>query len=75
LSDPRILICPGDRSRKTASDWSSFTDANSSYVMLTAGFHNDETNRAYLRCQVHNNVGYTHGQVKDASGALMKPKR
>src|SRR3954465_1486341 len=33
VSSPRILICPGDHSRRPAADWASFTSDQSSYEL------------------------------------------
>ena len=68
LSTPRILICPGDHSRQAASNWTSFTAKNASYVIVAPTIFESDTNTAYLRCVIHtNHLGYTHGYVFDGT--------
>src|ERR1700761_2705271 len=44
LVTPKILICPGEKIRSAAVDWSVFTTNNSSYVFLQNNMPGDATN-------------------------------
>ena len=66
LCTPRILICPGDHSRQAATNWASFTATNSSYAIIAPMVSENDTNTAYLRCNIHtNHLGYVCGYVFD----------
>jgi hypothetical protein len=60
---PKLFICPGDRSRKPAASWASFTPQQSSFELVTAGLRNGDTNSVFLRCKIHGTVGYADGSV------------
>jgi hypothetical protein len=49
----RWLICPSDRSRRCATNWSAFTLENSSYELVSPGIAPSDTNSVFLRCRVH----------------------
>jgi hypothetical protein len=65
LNSPKILHCPGDHKRQRVGGWLEFTDADSSYEILTASTPDGYTNAAYLRCRVHRHLGYADGTVFD----------
>jgi hypothetical protein len=66
LNTPRILICPGDHSRQAATNWASFTATNASYAIIAPMISVNDTNTAYLRCNIHtNHLGYADGFVFD----------
>jgi hypothetical protein len=71
LCAPRILICPSDHSRQPAVDWSTFTQTNSSYEILTPGVAYNDTN-AFFRCQVHGHLGYADGSIFDGKRRRIK---
>jgi hypothetical protein len=58
LNTPRILLCPGDHVRQHVYDWAAFTDASSSYEILSPDVPDGNTNTPYLRCKLHGHVGY-----------------
>ena len=60
---PKILVCPGDQSRRPASSWAMFTPAESSYEIVTPHLREGDTNRVFLRCKFHGHVGYGDGSV------------
>src|SRR6266404_210361 len=60
---PKILICPGDHSRKPAASWTSFTPEQSSFEMVTPSLREGDTNAVFLRCKIHGTVGYADGSV------------
>jgi len=59
LTTPRLLLCPGDKSRDPADNWQAFTPANCSYQILDAPSGARELpleilqNICYLNCKVH----------------------
>ena len=65
LMTPMILRCAGDHSRLRAKNWKEFTDANSSYEILSNQLHENDTNTVFVRCQVHGHVGYSDVTVFD----------
>jgi hypothetical protein len=65
LATPKILICPSDHSRKPAANWASFTDADSSYEIVTPGLQDGDTNGVFLRCKIHGHLGYADATVFD----------
>ena len=64
ISQPKILICPADKSRQPASGWAAFTPANSSYEYLAPdGPTNVEPYRVTFRCLIHGSVTLGDGSV------------
>lgn len=59
----KILICPGDHSRKPAASWASFTPEQSSFEIVSPGLPDGDTNRVFLRCRIHDSVCYGDGSV------------
>ena len=62
---PRILICPGDHSRRPAASWASFTTNDSSYEIVTPGLRAWDSNGVFLRCKIHGHLGYGDATVFD----------
>jgi hypothetical protein len=60
---PKILICPGDHSRKPSASWASFTPEQSSFEMVTPSLPDGDTNKVFLRCKIHGSIGYADGSV------------
>jgi hypothetical protein len=75
LSTPEILICPGDHSHQLATSWASFTTNNCSYEIDAPGIYKINTNVVFLRCKIHDYVGYADGRVLDDSGRVVVSKR
>jgi hypothetical protein len=66
IDNPRTLICPGDKARRPATDWSSFTPDNCSYEIVAPGVRSDaHRDTVFLRCKVHGHVGYLDATVFD----------
>jgi hypothetical protein len=65
LNTPKILRCSGDRSRIRAENWKEFTDANSSYEIVSTNLRENDTNKVFIRCRVHGHLGYPDGTVFD----------
>ena len=64
LSSPRILVCPADRSRKAANDWTGFAPANISYEYFVASdFNMTNPARVLSRCPIHGHIGLCDGSV------------
>jgi hypothetical protein len=68
LATPRVLICPGDRSRHPALRWESLTPAQSSYEIVGPGRREGDANAVFIRCKVHpDHLGYADGTVFDGT--------
>jgi hypothetical protein len=66
VSSPRILICPGDHSRRPPANWALWTPNQSSYEIVTLHLLDGDTNGVFLRCKVHrDHLGYADGTVFD----------
>src|SRR5258706_4126520 len=63
LTTPKILICPGDHSRKASTSWAQFTPEQSSFEMVTPSLRDGDTNAVFLRCKIHGSIGYADGSV------------
>ena len=66
LSIPMILVCPSDHLRQVATNWSSFTPANCSYLIINTGFRENFRSTPFLRCPIHGHVGCADGTVLSA---------
>ncbi len=75
LATPRILICPGDHSRKGAEGWVGFGPQHCSYEILAPGVTKTDTNTVFLRCPIHGYVGYVDDRLLDSAGRLVRPER
>ncbi len=75
LATPKILICPGDRSRKAAASWSTFGPEHCSYQIVSPGVTKSSTNTVFLSCPIHGYVGYVDDRLLDSSGRLVRPQR
>ncbi len=66
LVTPKILICPADKSKKPAPDWSQFdASANVTYEFLLPGAKEaDVFNQTVFRCPIHGNIGLGDGSVQ-----------
>jgi hypothetical protein len=66
LHSPKILICPGDRSKTPAADWSQFDpNQNVSYEFLTPNANeNDVVSQTAFQCPIHGNIGLGDGSVQ-----------
>lgn len=66
LSSPRVLRCPGDKTRTEAAKWTDFSpQQNVSYEFLKPGAVEVEVaGEVVLRCPVHQHLGYGDGSVQ-----------
>ncbi len=71
LVAPNLLVCPDDKSKTAAADWSQFSAAeNLSYEFLTPGAkEGDVFNQTAFRCPIHGNVGLGDGSVQQGSNS------
>jgi hypothetical protein len=65
LGTTRILICPSDKLRVPAKDWTSLTSSNSSYEIITPGITLTNFDTPFLRCKVDGQLGYCDGTFFD----------
>ena len=75
LITPKLLVCPGDRLHQLATSWATFTTNNCSYEIVAPGIRKSDTNIVFLRCKVHDFVGYADDRLLDGSGRLIRPDR
>ena len=66
LGTPKILVCPGDRTREAAKDWASYTPAHCSYEYLAPSAPDAaaEPTHVAVRCPIHGHVGLCDGTVQ-----------
>ncbi len=71
LVSPKILVCPDDKSKSVAADWSQFNASqNVTYEFLTPGAkEGDVLSQTAFRCPIHNNIGLGDGSVQQGSGS------
>jgi len=75
LATPKILVCPGDHLHQPATSWATFTTNNCSYEIVAPGIHESDTNIVFLRCKIHDFVGYADDRLLDGFGRLIRPER
>ena len=64
MSTPKILACPGDKTREAAKGWASYTAANCSYEYLAPAAPETEPSRVLFRCPIHGHVCLCDGSVQ-----------
>lgn len=67
LCTPKFLICPSEKIRKPAENWSTFSTNNGSYEILRPGMPDNDSTNAYFRCIIHGHLGYADGTVFDGT--------
>jgi hypothetical protein len=65
LGTTTILICPGDHSRRAPTNWAELTPEASSYEIVDPSPREGDTNGVFLRCKIHNHLGYADATVFD----------
>jgi hypothetical protein len=65
ITTTKVLICPGDFSRKPAKDFASIGTNNLSYELIGKMVSTQDTNSPFLRCEIHGHFGYSFGIVSD----------
>ncbi len=66
VDNPKVFICPADRTRQPAADSCTLTPDNCSYEVVTPGLHtNVPSDTIFLRCKMHGHVGYVDMTVFD----------
>ncbi len=64
MSTPKILVCPGDHDRQSATNFSSYTPANCSYEYLAPGSSDSDPERVMFRCPIHGTICLCDGSVQ-----------
>ncbi|HXT41026.1 MAG TPA: hypothetical protein VN887_13530 [Candidatus Angelobacter sp.] len=64
LSTPKILVCPADKGRTAAPNWTSLSAANLSYEYLNPGGSESDPAVVLARCPIHNIVCLSDGSVQ-----------
>ena len=68
----KILICPGDHSRRPATNWSLLTTNDSSYQMVASGSNSVESTGVFMRCPAHGFIMRMDGAVFNGDKRLSK---
>ncbi len=70
LNSPKILVCPGDKTKTKVEVWSQFSASqNVTYEFLTPNAKEaDILSQAAFRCPIHNNIGLGDGSVQQTPG-------
>ena len=70
VHDPKVFVCPSDKSRQTVSIWEGLTAKSSSYSCEACMLSpvkpmpiDDAQNHVMFRCPIHNNVAMMDGSV------------
>jgi hypothetical protein len=66
LVTPKILHCSADSARPPVDTWQKFTEASSSYEIISPGVPEGTTNVVFIRCRIHGHLGFTDGSVMNA---------
>lgn len=70
LNTPKILVCPSDSSKQTASDFANLQSWNVSYQIRTGPNVNETNpNEVLIYCPVHHHTGLTDGSVQNGKTA------
>jgi hypothetical protein len=66
LVNPKVLVCPGDRSKTVATSWSTFGPGNVSYLFLEPGLDEKTATpqTVVFQCPIHGNLGFADGSVQ-----------
>jgi hypothetical protein len=72
LVTPKLLVCPGDKDRTRAADWSTVAPGNISYEFVTPGLDVGKLaspgSTVIIRCPVDGNEAMADGSVQQKSG-------
>jgi hypothetical protein len=64
LNTPKILVCPGDKSKQAANNFNNLESWNVSYQLRTGDKVNDTNpEEVLIYCPIHHNTGKTDGSV------------
>ena len=73
LSDPKILVCPADATKRPAADFSKLQAVNVSYqVRSGANISSAFTNEVLAICPIHNHVLRCDGMVERGTSRRLK---
>jgi hypothetical protein len=64
MGSAKILVCPGDKGREAAKNWTSYSSANCSYEYLAPSAPDNEPTRVLFRCPIHGHVCLNDGSVQ-----------
>src|SRR5215216_2115343 len=74
LNIPKILHCPAASSRPRVDTWEKFAEERSSYEIISPGTPEGTTNIVFIRCRIHEHLGFADGSVMNASCNKVLPK-
>lgn len=73
LSTPKILVCPGDKSKQIANSFAELESWNVSYQLRTGSQVNDTNPQEVLTyCPIHHNTGRADGSVQRGTTSRAK---
>ena len=75
LASPKILVCPGDKSKTPAPDWSSLTPAHVSYEIVSPVPRANEAQEVYARCPIHGSACFVDGSVQQGRSGQRPTRR
>ena len=64
MGTPKILVCPGDKTREAAKDWASYSSSHCSYDYLAPATSDEDPFRVLFRCPIHGHIGLCDGSVQ-----------
>ena len=76
ISTTKVLVCPSDRSRVPAANFTLLSPTNVSYVYLAASLRGtNATTNAIFRCPIHGHTVYSDGRIVLGDGTVQHGKR
>ncbi len=63
LNTPRILTCPADTGRTSATSWDQFDGTSVSYELPSMAPDERDPYTVYSRCRIHGHIGLTDGSA------------
>jgi hypothetical protein len=64
LSAPKLLCCPADPIKRSATNFTYITADNISYELLAPGLAITNTNTVVYRCMIHGMLGYADRRIE-----------
>jgi hypothetical protein len=68
LGSPKVLRCPADKTKTTATSFSTLSGDNISYEIVNPGMSDSDASQVYARCPIH-------GSELRGDGAVMRRPR
>ena len=76
LVTPKVLVCPGDRSKTKVMTWSEFGPGNVTYEYLEPGIDEKSAmQKVVFQCPIHGNIGMGDGSVQQGGRGTRRLRR